>query len=86
MSKTFYFVDEGHTSVSALRCALEDNSTGDYVVACTLLHPLDNHIQVSVPNEGGDELLRTSLLSLKAAVQQARQEVQATICRTSRDL
>ena len=74
MSQVFYLMDERHTLASALRCALEERCETDDIVSCTLLHPLDNFIVVRVPEA---QLLRTSLLSLKEAVQRARLEVQA---------
>ena len=76
MSKTFYFMDERYTLASALRCALEENSTTNDIVSCTLMHPLDHFIQVQVPIEGGTELLRQSLLSLKTTVHKTRLQIQ----------
>ncbi len=73
MSQVFYLMDERHTLASALRCALEEHCETDDIVSCTLLHPLDNFIVIRVPEA---HLLRTSLLSLKEAVQRVRSEVQ----------
>lgn len=67
---------ERHTLASALRCALEENSTSNNIVSCTLMHPLDDHIQVKVPIEGGTDLLRQSLLSLKTDIQKTRLQIQ----------
>ena len=75
MPRDFYFGDERHTLASALRCALEEQCLTNELVSCTLLHPLDEFIKVRVPSNGGEELVRKSLLSLKSATQNARREI-----------
>ena len=74
MSRTiFYIPDERHTLASALRCVLEDVCVDtDELVSCTLMHPLDDHIEVRAPSES---VLRESLLKLKDMVRTARHSV-----------
>ena len=56
----FYFLEETHTLASALRVALEEDCTSDFdIVACTIRHPLDQHMVVHSPSE---DFLRKSLL------------------------
>lgn len=69
----FYFKDEGHTLASVLRCALEANVKDD-LVSCTVMHPLDTHIEVRVPSEA---VLRRSLLDIKDAIVRVRAEVES---------
>lgn len=65
---TFYLLDERHTLASALRAALEETCPED-LVACTLVHPLDNFLQVEAPSEAA---VRDALLLVKARVAAAR--------------
>lgn len=76
MSKTLYFLNERHTLGSALREALERSCGENDLVSCTVLHPLDEYIQVKVPLTGGEDLVRRSLLRLKDSVGCARLEIQ----------
>lgn len=65
---TFYFVDERHTLASALRESLEARCPNE-LVSCTLLHPLDNHIEVEAPSAAA---VRLALLDVKDTITQAR--------------
>jgi DNA-directed RNA polymerase subunit L len=62
---TFYFTGERHTLLSMLRPALEEAAAEDDFVACTLLHPLDEHVVVEAPSEGA---VRLALLDLKRRI------------------
>ena len=66
---TLYFVEEGHTLASALRDALEEETTGTEFVSCTLLHPLDTFLEVCAPSE---VVVRRALLQLKEKIARAR--------------
>ena len=66
---TLYFVDEGHTLASALRDALEEESSKTEFVSCTLLHPLDTFLEVCAPSE---VIVRRALLRLKGKIARAR--------------
>ena len=69
---TFYFSPERHTLASALRPALEE-STSEFV-HCTLIHPLDEHIEVVAPDEA---TVRNALLTVKDQIRTARSVVSA---------
>ena len=62
----FYLLGQRHTLASALREALDrvaDAEEDDAPFAsCTLVHPLDDHLEVECPSPA---FLRTALLSLK---------------------
>ena len=47
----FYLVQQHHTLASALRTALETRAEEEDFVSCSLLHPLDDHLEVVVPTE-----------------------------------
>ena len=64
----FYFRGESHTLASALRPALEALGEEDFV-ACTLHHPLDDHLVVEAPSEA---TVRAALLAVKDQVAAAR--------------
>ena len=68
----FYFLGQRHTLASALRSALEAQSDGEHFVACSHLHPLDDHVVVETPSE---RLLRDALLGLKATLGEVRRAV-----------
>lgn len=72
---TFYLRDERHTLASALRPELE-RACGeeDAFVACTLVHPLDGHLEVEAPSEAD---VRAALLAVKARIAAARLEESA---------
>lgn len=70
---TFYLRDERHTLASALRPELERAAGPDDFVACTLVHPLDGHLEVEAPSAAA---VRTALLAVKARIAHARQELQ----------
>ena len=70
---TFYLPDERHTLASALRCELEALATGGDVVACTLMHPLDDHLRVVAPSEA---MVRAALLAVKERVARSRREIE----------
>ena len=73
---SFYFKDESHTLASALRPALEAAAAEeDAFVACTLVHPLDAHIQVDAPSEA---MVRTALSHLKEQVAEMRRHLTRT--------
>ena len=68
-----YFHDESHTLASAIRPALEAAAAADNAfVACTLVHPLDGHIQVDAPSEA---MVRTALSSVKDQVSEMRRHL-----------
>jgi DNA-directed RNA polymerase subunit L len=56
---TFYFRGHGHTLACALREALEELTDEDEFVSCTVMHPLDTHLEVVAPSE---RLVREALL------------------------
>lgn len=66
---TFYLLEERHTLASALRPALEALARDDEFVHCTLIHPLDEHIEVVAPSE---TILRRALLAVKDQIREAR--------------
>lgn len=70
----FYLIGQSHTAASALSPALERRSDGKEFVSCTLMHPLDDHLEVEVPSE---KLLRDALLDLKDHVGRLRADVAA---------
>lgn len=80
--KTFKIVNERHTLASALRPNLESLCGDEEFVSCTLMHPMDNHIEVIVPQE---QLLRTALLLIKDQIRQARHQCKMTVCKISTD-
>lgn len=65
----FYLLEERHTLASALRPALEALARDDEFVHCTLIHPLDQHIEVMAPSEA---ILRRALLTVKEQIREAR--------------
>ena len=60
--KTIYLLEEGHTISSALRNALESLANPESLVACTVMHPLDSHVEVLSPSVAS---VRSSLVMLK---------------------
>ena len=76
----FYFVDEGHTLASALREALERRAAGaggaggDFV-HCTVMHPLDTHLEAQAGREGD---VREALLAVKREIRRIRSVVAET--------
>ena len=64
----FYLMGERHTLASALRVELERLFPDD-VVACTLVHPLDGHLEILAPNEAA---VRAALLAVRDHVHRAR--------------
>ena len=64
----FYFPGERHTLASALRVELELGCPEEFV-ACTLVHPLDSHLEVEAPSEAD---LRAALLRIKDHIRNAR--------------
>ena len=68
----FFFVQQQHTVAAALRTALEGRSDGLEFVACTHLHPLDEHIEVEAPSE---DHVRGALLDVKDALRHIRLEL-----------
>lgn len=76
---TFYLQSERHTLASALRPALEAETDG--FVHCTLMHPLDDHIEVVAPDEA---TIRGALLTVKDQIRAARVAVQATSRRANK--
>lgn len=65
---TFYF-SQTHTFASALRAALERNASEEDYVSCTVMHPLDNHVEVCAPSEA---FVREALLDVKRCVAENR--------------
>lgn len=65
---TFYIRDERHTLPSALRPNLEALCEDDFV-SCSLMHPMDNHVEVVAPS---DRILRIALLKVKEQIQDVR--------------
>ena len=55
-----------------LRCALEEETAVEEFVSCTLMHPLDGHVEVEADSE---QIVRRSLLRLKDKIRKARSEV-----------
>lgn len=73
---TFYLEGHRHTLCSALQAALEEQvEAHDTYVACTLVHPLDEHLEVVAPSEA---VVRAALLLVKDRVARARVDVQRT--------
>lgn len=70
---TFYIPRQSHTLGSALRAVLEEQNPDD-LVACTVLHPLDDFMQVLAPSEAA---LRRALLELKDRIGRTRARVAA---------
>lgn len=68
----FYLVQQHHTLASALRTSLETRAGEEEFVSCTLLHPLDDHLEVVVPTE---QLLRQALQDLKSGLGKVRTAV-----------
>lgn len=69
---TVYLMHESHTLASALRPALEAQVGPEEFVACTHVHPLDDHLQVDAPSVA---TVRTALLSLKEQIANLRRTV-----------
>lgn len=67
-SVTVYFRGQTHTLASALREALENLHPEEYV-ACTVLHPMDEHLVVEAPSV---QSVRTALLSVKEKIERER--------------
>lgn len=65
---TFYFHGERHTLASALRPALEQACPDDFV-ACTLVHPLDEYLEVEAPSEAA---VRAALLAVREQIAATR--------------
>jgi DNA-directed RNA polymerase subunit L len=68
----FYIQSQGHTLASALRAELErvaEEERLDTVVSCTLVHPLDEHLEIRAPTA---HMVRTALLALRDKVSEAR--------------
>ena len=65
---TFYLRGRKHTIACALREILEERHPDEFV-ACSILHPDDDHIVVQAPSESD---LRTCLLLLKDKIKAAR--------------
>ena len=70
---TYFFKNEHHTLACVLREALEQVCDDTDFVSCTLLHPLDEHIEVQVPSE---KLLRAAFLNIIERLKTIRSEVQ----------
>lgn len=68
---TFYIRGQKHTLASALREILEENYNDDFV-ACSVLHPDDEHIVVEAPTEAS---LRESLLRMKDKLACVRKDI-----------
>ena len=68
----FYFTEDKHTLASALREALERallDGEDDSFVACTVAHPLDEHLEVDAPSAAA---VRVALLEVKERIQRIR--------------
>lgn len=79
--KTYYIFNEpSATLLSALQEALEALALarGGEFISCSKLHPLDQHLEVSVPSE---EWVRTALLRVKDDVRAVRGQIQAQLGR-----
>jgi hypothetical protein len=69
---TLYF-KESHTVASALRLQLEAVTSSEDFVSCTLMHPLDDHLEVQAPSE---KQVREALLRVKERVAENRKHLQ----------
>lgn len=67
-----YLTHESHTLASALRPALEAAVGPEDYVACTLVHPLDDHLQVDAPSAA---VVRSALLAVKGQISELRRSV-----------
>jgi len=72
---TYYLLSERHTLASALREALEAQCAPSDFVACTLAHPLDQHLEVDAPSISD---VRGALLTLKETVARTRHVVMSS--------
>lgn len=65
---TVYLRGHTHTLASALREVLEAHHPSEYV-ACSVLHPLDEHLVVEAPSTSA---VRLALLEVKDRIREAR--------------
>ena len=67
----YYILEQQDTVASAVRTALERASEERAFVACTRLHPLDDHLEIEAPSE---QMVRHALLDVKSGLARARLE------------
>jgi UV DNA damage repair endonuclease len=66
---TFYFLNQGHTIASAIRPELEAACDREQLfVACTVMHPLDEHIVVEAPSK---DVVKEALMKVKEHIRTA---------------
>lgn len=68
-----YIKDQTHTLASGLREILEESYPDD-LVSCTILHPLDTHVEIRAPTE---KCVRDSLIKFLDKIRIARSQVQS---------